>query len=110
MSVPAQGRIDEREGRVAEGFAALGFGCDVWTDPPGQVWADFVHDVDEIVMLIEGEIEVSFRGEDAPPRAGRGDRDPDEREAHRQNHPGPIDKIATNRWYYLRLPPGIADA
>jgi len=55
---------------VAERFAALGFGCDVWTDPPGQVWVDFVHDVDEIVMLIEGEIEVSFAGKTLHPGPG----------------------------------------
>ena len=47
---------------VAGRFAALGFGCDVGTDPPGHVWADFVHDVDEIMMLVEGEIEASFAG------------------------------------------------
>lgn len=48
----------------------LGFGCDGWTDPPGQVWADFVQDVDEIVILIEGEIEVSFAGKTLRPGPG----------------------------------------
>jgi hypothetical protein len=47
---------------VAESFAALGFGCDVWTDPPGQVWADFVHEVDEIGMLVEGGSRSRSRG------------------------------------------------
>ena len=43
--------------------------------PAGHAWADFVHEVDEIVMLFEGcRIEVSFAGN--PPSAGRGDRDP----------------------------------
>lgn len=55
---------------VAERFAALGFGCDIWRDQPGQIWADFVHDVDEIVMLIEGEIEVSFAGKTLRPGPG----------------------------------------
>ena len=88
--------------------AALGFGCDVWTDPPGHVWADFVHDVDEIVMLIEGEIEVSFGGEDAPPTAGRGDRARRAR-ATPLGTPGPIDKwprtagISATAWLGSRM-------
>ena len=34
----------------------------VFRDPPGQVWADFVHQTDEIVVLAEGEIEVEIEG------------------------------------------------
>jgi len=37
-----------------------GFSCALWTDPPGQVWADFVHPVDELLLLIDGEIELSL--------------------------------------------------
>ena len=29
----------------------------IFKDPPGQVWADFVHSTDELVVLAEGEIE-----------------------------------------------------
>jgi hypothetical protein len=94
---------------VAERFAALGFGCDGWTDPPGQVWADFVQDVDEIVMLIDGEMEISFAGKTLRP-GRRGDRDPGGREPHRQR---PIDKMATNRCitdggYAVRDPQAVA--
>lgn len=39
-----------------------GFSCDIWTDPPGQVWADFVHEVDELVLVLEGELELEMRG------------------------------------------------
>jgi len=46
----------EREA-VAREWAARGFSCDIWIDPPGQVWADFVHDTDELVMPIEGDVE-----------------------------------------------------
>ena len=34
----------------------------VFRDPPGQVWADFVHQTDELVVLAEGEIEVEIEG------------------------------------------------
>jgi uncharacterized cupin superfamily protein len=47
-----------------------GFSCGIWLDPPGQVWADYVHDADELVMLIEGEMELSFQGKTIRPRIG----------------------------------------
>jgi len=42
---------------VRQRWAARGFSCDLWVDPPGRVWNDFVHDSDELVMLVEGEEE-----------------------------------------------------
>jgi mannose-6-phosphate isomerase-like protein (cupin superfamily) len=50
-----------REKTRAE-WAAKGFSCGLWIDPPGQVWADFVHDTDELVMLLDGEEEFEMRG------------------------------------------------
>jgi cupin 2 domain-containing protein len=35
-----------------------GFSFDIFRDPPGQVWADFVHGVDEFVVVAEGQIEI----------------------------------------------------
>ena len=58
------------EDEIARDWRARGFSCDIWTDPPGQVWADFVHETDELVMLIEGEIEVSFAGQELRPAVG----------------------------------------
>ncbi len=46
-------RIDKDDIRCD--WAAQGFSCDVWVDPPGQVWHDFLHDDDEIVFLLEGD-------------------------------------------------------
>jgi uncharacterized cupin superfamily protein len=56
--------------RVAADWARRGFSCDIWTDPPGQVWADFVHATDELVMLIDGDIELRFSGRVLRPKAG----------------------------------------
>ena len=39
-----------------------GYSFGVFRDPPGQVWADFVHRTDELVVLAEGEIEVEVEG------------------------------------------------
>jgi mannose-6-phosphate isomerase-like protein (cupin superfamily) len=47
-----------------------GFGCDLWTDPPGQVWAGFVHGTDELVMPVEGVIELEFSGRKMRPAIG----------------------------------------
>ena len=41
---------------------ARGFGCDLWTDPPGKVWKDYTHAVDELLMVVEGELEVEVEG------------------------------------------------
>ena len=38
-------------------FRRLGFSFDIWTDPPGRAWRGFVHDTEELVVLLEGEIE-----------------------------------------------------
>jgi len=47
--------VDQAE--IRQRWAARGFSCDLWVDPPGRVWNDFVHDSDELVMLVEGEEE-----------------------------------------------------
>lgn len=56
--------------RIESDWAARGFSCGLWVDPPGQVWAGFVHDVDELVMLLEGEIELEMSGETLRPEIG----------------------------------------
>ncbi|HEY7495090.1 MAG TPA: cupin domain-containing protein [Candidatus Tectomicrobia bacterium] len=55
---------------IQHAWAQRGFSCTVWTDPPGQVWANFVHETDELVTLVEGEIELSFQGQTLRPRIG----------------------------------------
>jgi mannose-6-phosphate isomerase-like protein (cupin superfamily) len=56
--------------RVKKDWAARGFSCDLWVDPPGRVWADFLHDTDELVMLVEGEEEFEMNGEKYRPPVG----------------------------------------
>ncbi|WP_053381927.1 cupin domain-containing protein [Nitrospira moscoviensis] len=38
-------------------WRSRGFSCDIWTDPPGQTWEDYTHGVDELVMVLEGDVE-----------------------------------------------------
>ncbi len=55
---------------VAQDWSARGFSCDVWVDPPGQRWEDFVHDVDELVLVLEGELEFEIDGAICRPGTG----------------------------------------
>ena len=48
---------------VRKNWYSRGFSCDIWIDPPGKVWANFVHGTDELLMLIDGEIELEMDGE-----------------------------------------------
>ena len=48
--------------KIAAVWAQRGFSCDLWVDPAGQLWENFAHDVDEIVMVIEGEMEFHVGG------------------------------------------------
>ena len=55
---------------MAQGWRARGFSCGLWTDAPGQVWADYVHDVDELVMVVEGDVEFEIDGRRCRPPPG----------------------------------------
>lgn len=55
---------------VRSDWQRRGFSFEIWSDPPGQVWSGFVHEADELVMLLEGEIEFSFGGKTYQPRIG----------------------------------------
>ena len=39
-----------------------GFSCEPWVDPPGQRWENYVHDVDELVYIVEGTMEFEIGG------------------------------------------------
>ena len=43
-------------GAVRPDFPGFTFG--IFDDPPGQVWADFVHRTDEFVVVVEGSVEM----------------------------------------------------
>jgi quercetin dioxygenase-like cupin family protein len=51
-------------------WGSRGFSCDVWIDPPGQVWEDYTHAVDELVMVLEGNVEFELSGKVLRPAVG----------------------------------------
>lgn len=61
--------VNTRE-RIAADWAARGFTCDLWTDPPGRRWKDFTHATDELVTVLEGEMEFEVEGRIHTPEPG----------------------------------------
>lgn len=55
---------------VANHWYERGFSCALWVDPPGQCWEDFVHGVDELVMVLEGDVEFEIDGAIHHPKVG----------------------------------------
>lgn len=55
---------------VQQDWARRGFSCGLWIDPPGQVWRDYTHPADELLMVMEGELELEIDGRTLRPRLG----------------------------------------
>jgi hypothetical protein len=55
---------------VKTDWAKRGFGCDLWTDSPGQRWEDFTRPTDELVLVLEGRMEFEVAGKVCHPRIG----------------------------------------
>jgi len=51
-------------------WRSRGFSCGVWTDPPGQKWLDYVHQTDELLMVLDGELELTINGRSFRPKMG----------------------------------------
>jgi len=55
---------------VRDDWYDRGFSCDIWIAPPGKFWTDFVHDTNEFLMLIDGEIELEMDDNILHPKIG----------------------------------------
>jgi mannose-6-phosphate isomerase-like protein (cupin superfamily) len=55
---------------VRSDWRRRGYSCELWTDPPGQVWRDYVHREDELLMVVEGELELEIAGQRRRARPG----------------------------------------
>ena len=56
---------------LEERWRERGFSCELWVDGPGQIWADFTHPTDEVVMVVRGEVEFEFGGTQHRPALGQ---------------------------------------
>jgi quercetin dioxygenase-like cupin family protein len=69
LRAPGNGPAVDQEA-VARRWRTRGFSCGLWVDPPGQVWEDYVHETDELVLLVEGDVEFEVDGEVHRPHPG----------------------------------------
>ena len=51
-------------------FAERGYSFGIFVDPPDQEWLGFVHDVDEIVVPLEGSVTITVAGTAHRPAIG----------------------------------------
>lgn len=56
--------------QVEQAWEARGFSCGLWVDPPGQAWEGYVHGTDELLLVLEGELELEMQGRTFRPRIG----------------------------------------
>lgn len=59
-NVLSKGRfaVPVERGLVAQEWRSRGYTCDLFVDPPGRSWNDFVHANNELVAVAEGCLEV----------------------------------------------------
>jgi len=80
---------------LAKRWAEKGYSCDLWVDPPGRRWEDFVHEVDELVYVVEGTMEFEVGGKKQILKPGDEAFIPAHTVHSARNIGG-----ATARWYY----------
>jgi len=49
---------------VEQSWNHRGYSCDVFIDPPGREWNDFVHSTNELVTVLEGTLRMTIDGEE----------------------------------------------
>ena len=56
--------------QIRKNWESRGYSFGIFKDPPGQVWVNFVHRTDELVVLAEGEIEIEIEGKSQQSQIG----------------------------------------
>lgn len=50
--------------KVAQDWGQRDYSCDVFTDPPGCEWNDFVHATNELVTVVDGRLKLTIGGKE----------------------------------------------
>ena len=48
---------------VSRAWKTSGYSCSLFVDPPGREWNGFVHQTNELVTVLEGELEMIIGGQ-----------------------------------------------
>lgn len=70
MSVVDGAAMKPNRSQIEQVWRARGFSCDLWVDLPRQEWIDYTHPVDELLMVLEGELELEMQGRMFRPKVG----------------------------------------
>lgn len=49
---------------VSREWGRRGYSCDLFVDPPGREWNDFVHATNELVTVVDGKLKLTIEGEE----------------------------------------------
>ncbi len=50
--------------QVTHDWRRRGYSCDLFTDPLGREWNDFVHSTNELVTVMDGRLKLTIGGEE----------------------------------------------
>lgn len=56
--------------KIKNEWQSKGFKCETYSTPAGDYWSSEGHESDEVFILLEGELEVSFQGKTYHPTIG----------------------------------------
>jgi mannose-6-phosphate isomerase-like protein (cupin superfamily) len=56
--------------QIEKDWKSRGFSFGVWEDPAGQRWEGYVHEVNELFMVVEGDVELEMKGQKLRPKSG----------------------------------------
>ena len=48
---------------ISQSWRQRGYSCDLFIDPPGREWNNFVHSTNELVTVVEGKLQLTIDGE-----------------------------------------------
>ena len=81
--------------QIERDWTFRGFSFGIWVDPAGQRWEDYVHEVDELFMVIEGDVELEMNGQRLRPKPGEEVLIP-----AKVSHSVRTSPVAGSRWLY----------
>ena len=56
--------------KIKSDWEKRGFTCEISKTPPGDVWSSPGHETDEVLILLKGEIKISYQGKIFHPNIG----------------------------------------
>ena len=56
--------------KIQKNWTGRGYSFGIWTDAPGQSWEHFVHEMDELFVVVNGSVEIEMLGKKWCPEPG----------------------------------------